>query len=244
MIPPAEHASRRFVFEKDTFAFKNELVWQYRFDSATGGMATFRTDPPPSYALRCFVMVRSARQFFYHARFAPELPVASADEYRSLVRRVVRRNARYPSADADKVVIPGFASLRAFSSGQEAVLKAACGGAWQSYVLRSHWRMVFHISREHQEGVARRLTLTFPERPDPVVHIVRFPEMTINHGITLFERADSAKEIRFRVYDPNLPERPGELTYDRASRTFFFPANHYWAGGRVDVIEVYRNWMY
>ena len=244
MIAPAKHVSRRFVFEHDTFAFKNELIWQYRPDSATGRMITFRTEPPPTYAHRCFVMVRSARQFFYHARFAPGLPATSATEYRTLIRRVVGRSPRHPSPEARKVVFPGFASLRAFSEAQEPLLKETCGGAWQSYALRSHWRMVFPISRAHQERTVRQFTLIPPRRPDPVVHIVRFPELTINHGITLFERTENEKEIRFKVYDPNLPQQPGELTYERASRTFFLPANHYWAGGRVDVIEVYRNWLY
>ncbi len=242
MTAPAE-PSFRFVFERDTFAFANELVWQYRFDRA-GRMTTVRTEPPPQYALRCFVMVRSARQFFYHARFAPEAPPASAAEYQKLIRRVVARNPRYPSRDGDEIIIPGFSSLRAFSAAHEQLLKANCGGAWQSYVLRSHWRMVFPISREHQERIARRLALDSATRPDPILHIVRFPQLTINHGITLFHRTETGKEIRFQVYDPNMPARPGELTYDRAARTFFFPANHYWAGGQVDVIEVYRNWLF
>ncbi len=244
MNPSANQPSRRFAFERDTFAFANELVWQYRMDPATGRMTTFRANPPPRYAHRCFVMVRSARQFFYHARFAPELPAASFEEYRSLIRRVVACSPRHPASEAKKIVFPGFPSLRAFSMAREQLLKDNCGGAWQSYALRSHWRMVFPISRAHQEQTALRLTLAPPQRAEPILHIVRFPELTINHGITLFARSENDKEIRFQIYDPNLPDRAGELTYDRGSRTFFLPRNHYWAGGRVDVIEVYRHWLF
>jgi hypothetical protein len=34
------------------------------------------------------------------------------------------------------------------------------------------------------------------------------------------------------------------LIYRRAEQTFHLPRNHYWAGGRVDVIEVFRGWIY
>jgi hypothetical protein len=247
---PAEAApqpgpqTRPFVFATDTFAFPNELVWQYRFDAASGRMRTYRNDPPPTYAHRCFVLVRAARQFFYHARFAPELPEMDPPAYQALIHRVLSRSPRRPSLDPERETIPGFASLRAFSQAHETLLKSTCGGAWRSYFLRSHWRMVFPISRRHQEQTAHRLSLVPAARIDPIVHLVRFPQLTINHGLTLFARADSASEIRFQAYDPNLPDRPAELIYDRPRHTFFFPPNHYWAGGRVDVIEIYRGGFY
>ena len=65
---------RRFEFERDTFAFPNELVWEYHFDAATGTTAARRRVPAPDYALRCFVLVRAARQFLYHACFDPAAP--------------------------------------------------------------------------------------------------------------------------------------------------------------------------
>jgi hypothetical protein len=244
VAPRVESPTRAFVFATDTFAFPNELVWQYRLDPASGRMRTCRNDPPPTYAHRCFVLVRAARQFFYHARFAPELPESERALYRALIRRVLSRDPRRASPDADRVTVPGFSSLRAFSQSHETLLKSICGGAWRSYFLRSHWRMVFPISRRHQEQTARRLLLTPTVRMDPIVHLVRFPQLTINHGLTLFARADFASEVRFQAYDPNVPDRPAELVYDRTRRTFFFPPNHYWAGGRVDVIEIYRGGLY
>ena len=33
---------RRFEFERDAFAFPNELVWEYHFDAATGATAARR----------------------------------------------------------------------------------------------------------------------------------------------------------------------------------------------------------
>ena len=234
----------RFQFDRDTFAFANELFWEYRMDPSTGAVTTFRNTPPPRYAHRCFVMVRSARQFLYHARFDATQPVADAPTYRHLIRAVVSRNPRRPSPDASMIVIPGYDNLRALSQAQESLLKAECGGAWQSYCLRSHWRMVFPISRQHQEQTARQLLQSFRTRWAPIVHLVRFPQLTINHGIVLMDATETDTGIQFAAYDPNVPAHPTELTYRRAERTFHFPRNHYWAGGPLNVIEVYRGWIY
>ena len=78
----------------------------------------------------------------------------------------------------------------------------------------------------------------------PVVHLFRFPHVTINHGILLFAVTAANGELRFRAYDPNIPAHPVELIYRQADRTFEFPRNHYWVGGRLHVVEIYRNWIY
>ena len=244
MILPPVAPARQFDFERDTFSFANELVWEYRLDPATGSMVTLKNNPPRPYTHRCFVMVRSARQFFYHARFEARQPPVAADSYRRLIRQVVGRSPRQPSREPDKIVFPGYDGLRAFSQAHEALLKAECGGAWQSYVLRSHWRMVFPISRRHQENISARLLESFDQRAMPIVHLVRFPQLTINHGIVLFGHQETETEILFAAYDPNQPGHPTQLVYRRTEQTFHLPRNHYWAGGRVDVIEVFRGWIY
>jgi hypothetical protein len=236
---------RPFQFERDTFAFAHELVWEYRFDPATGKTTTVRAQPPPTYYHRCFVMVRAARQFFYHARFEPASPPpASAEACARLVRAVVSRNPRRLSAEPDRVVIPGYDGLRALSRAWEPVLKAECGGAWESYFLRSHWRMVFPVSRRHQEKTARRLAQALQQGGIPVVHLFRFPHVTINHGILLFAVAEANGLLRFQAYDPNIPAQPVELTYHLANHAFHFPPNHYWAGSKLQVVHIYRNWLY
>jgi hypothetical protein len=144
MIWPTEQR-RRFSFERDTFTFANELYWEYRFDPATGATTTITNNPPPTYAHRCFVMVRSARQFFYHARFEPTAPRAEEAVCRRLIGEVVSRSPRRLSAEAERVIIPGYDCLRAFSAANASLLKAVCGKAWESYFVRSHWRMVFPI---------------------------------------------------------------------------------------------------
>jgi hypothetical protein len=244
MISATSSLPRRFEFDRDTFAFANELVWEYRLDPASQKMVSRRSDPPPAYAHRCFVLARSARQFFYHARFDATLPVADEETCRRMVREVVSRNPRTASPEARRAVVPGYDSLRSFSQARAALLKATCGGAWQSYVLRSHWRMILPVSRRHQERMAGQLLRSVPARRASIVHLFRFPALSINHGIVLYDIAELEAGLRFAAYDPNQPGQPTELEYHRADRTFYFPRNHYWAGGPVQVVETYCGWLY
>ncbi len=244
MGPPPDYRSRSFEFERDTLTFANELVWRYSFDPTTGAMSVARTHPAPTYSHRCFVLVRSVRQFFYHAHFERSLPEVETEVYRGLIHQVVSRNPRRRSAQRERIVIPGYECLRAFCQAHEPLLKGECGGPWQSYFLRSHWRMVFPVWRRHQERMARQLQQAVRQGSAPTVHLFRFPRVRINHGLLLFGMAESEREIRFEAYDPNTPAHSAKLIYDRALRAFRFPAASYWAGGTVSVIEIFRGGLY
>jgi hypothetical protein len=233
---------RRFEFDRDTFAFANQLVWEYHFDESSGATTARRRVPPPDYALRCFVLVRAVRLFFFHARFAPDAEPVSDGVYRRLVRAVLGRDPRRISEPAARVVIPGFAGLREMSAAREALLKAVCGGAWRSYVQRSHWHIVVPVSRRHQERTARDLLEAVRHDGAPIVHLLRFPSLAINHGMVVFHGARTADGAEFLAYDPNQPETPARLTYDRARRAFSMPATRYWRGGDLDLFEIFRRW--
>ncbi len=235
---------RRFDFERDAFAFPNELVCAYEFDPGGGHPKLVARRPRPDYALRCFVMVRAARSFFLHADFRPEETQVAESHLRRRVREVVSRNPRVPSMPDRRVAFPGFAGLRAFSQAHEALLKAECGGAWRSYVLRSHWRMVLPISRTHQQRTRARLVERLAHGAHPIVHLVRFPQLTINHGMLLMSAETGRGETRFAAYDPNDPSRPATLAFEEESRSFRLPANRYWPGGTLDVLEICRNWWF
>jgi hypothetical protein len=234
----------RFEFARDTFAFANELVCEYRFDTPDGRPRLTPRQPRPDYALRCFVVVRAARQFRYHAEFQPGQAPLPASEVHRRIREVIRRNPRIPCPPERRVQFPGFDGLRSFSVAWETGLKAMCGGAWRSYVLRSHWRMVLPILRGHQSRTAKRLTQELAAGRTPIVHLVRFPRLTINHGMLVFDTEGSGTGQVFLAYDPNDPAQPARLTYSPATRTFSLPANWYWEGGKLDIIEIYRNWWF
>src|SRR2546430_11716 len=92
--PPSASPTRPFQFARDTFAYANELVWEYDVNPASRKTGVHRREPKPDYSLHCFVVARSARQFFDHARFDPALPKADRATYRHLIRQVVGRNPR------------------------------------------------------------------------------------------------------------------------------------------------------
>jgi hypothetical protein len=233
---------RQFEFARDSFAFENETFWEYRFDATTKKTTASPRQPKPTYGHRCFVLTRAARQFLYHTRFDTSQPAPDDATCRRLIRQVVTRNPRKPCTPANLIVIPGYASLREFSQARARWLKEECGGAWRSYVLRSHWRMVFPISRLHQAGTAASLQAALEHNIPPIVHLVKFPSLTINHSLILFAAVKTEKGIEFEGYDPNNPVRPVNLLYDDHSKTFTLPPQLYWAGGELDIIEIYRSW--
>jgi hypothetical protein len=237
----ASPALRRFDFMRDSFAFINELVWAYDLNQATGKMTFGRRDPKPEYAHRCFAMARVARQFFYHARFAPEQSVATNQIYRQQVRAVIARSLHIPCKPEERIIISGFADLREFSRTHKKLLKAECGGAWRSYFLRSHWRMILPFSRAHQTCTAGSLVTALQTNLLPIVHIVKFPALTVNHAIVLFDVTETSHKLEFESYDPNNSERPERLTFDRTEQTFFLPLNSYWPGGALNVSHISRS---
>ncbi len=240
---PAGADRRVFDFYSDSFAYPNELLWVYEYD-AEGNWTTRQREPKPTYAQHCFVVARSAQQFLNCVRFALELPPADEATYRRLIRKVVATSPRTRLSDKEKIVIPGYANLREFSQFQETLLKEESGGAWQSYFQRGHWRMVFPFSRHHQESTAHELLQRVHGGETAVLHVVRFPQLTINHAVLVYDAAVSDDGITFSIYDPNRPEVPAVLNYDRATRTFNLPANLYFNGGRVDIYAVYRGFCY
>lgn len=103
--------------------------------------------------------------------------------------------------------------------------------------------MVFPIARAHQTRTAARLVTALEKNISPIIHLVKFPSLTINHGMVLFDAVATRNGVEFSAYDPNSPWQPVNLTFDRAGKTFSLPPNRYWPGGELNVIEIYRNWL-
>lgn len=161
-----------------------------------------------------------------------------------LIREVVSRSEREYSADAEKIVIPGYTNLFDFSRANEKLLKENCGGAWQSYLQRGNWRVVFPVPRSHQARIAEQVMTKIRTNQPVIVHLALYPSMAVNHALLLYGVEESGPEVRFRGYDPNTAEAPVTLTYHREQRQFIFPRNLYFQGGEVNVFEIYHTWNY
>lgn len=235
---------RHFDFSRDTFSFRNEISSEYRTNAATGQRESVPVIPKPEYTQHCFVVALSACQFFENARFDASQPKADESTYANLIRRVVHRSLRRPLTEHEKILIPGYADLRSFSAEHEELLKRECGGAWQSYFQRGHWRMIFPFTRNHQKKMAAQLFDDVMSGHPPVVHLVTFPRLSINHAVVVIGAERDAQQIRFSVYDPNNSAESRPLTFDESTRTFSYPANRYYKGGSLNVYEVYRGVFY
>jgi hypothetical protein len=243
-MPAAPQANdRAFNFDRDTFAYANELDWEYRIDPVSGKTTIQLNEPAPQFIHRCFAVSHMARQFFRYASFDPSLPKIDDAGYRNLISEVTSRSSG-PAEQNGRIVIPGYADLRSLSQANVAMLKEASGSSLRSYFQLSNWRMIFPFGRDRQEAEARRVLEEEKANRLPIMHLIRFspfPIADINHVIVVTSASETPTEIRFSVYDPNNAQTPGVLSFDFTSRSFIFPTTNYFADGPVNAYEIFRD---
>ena len=240
--PAVDPAPARFAFPADTFAFANQLLWTYEPDPATGQLVGTPRDPEPDFTFQCGPMARAARQFYWGARFEPATPPLDDAGYDARVRALFDTSPRHPPDS--KVVIPGYADLRSFSAAHEALLKAALMNVWPNSMQRGNWRLLFPFWPDEQRALAERIQDELARGWLPIVHLVLFPERSINHLVLVFAAETTKAEIRFLAYDANFADHAITLVYDRAARTFAVPPMPFFPGGVVKAYEVYDGLWY
>jgi hypothetical protein len=227
---------RTFDLRNDTFDFANETVFQYGVDEG-GKLRISKRDEPPRYAHRCFVMSRAVLQFHQFARFAPELPRTSREEYAKLVKRISRIPA-WSHSPRERVVVPAFRDLREFSAVLPGVLQENMGAWFPSYVRVGNFRMAMGHPRYGQAATARWLQNSITETRPRALYLSLFPHL--NHCVVAFRMERKANgDPRFWVYDPNYPGKAAWLDYRSATRSFEFEPRWYFPGGKVNVMRVY-----
>lgn len=239
--PPAG-TPRPLRFPADVFAFANETVWEYHRDETSGRQWWTQREPRPPFSLRCGPMARAVRQFFTNARFDPAAPRLDAAGYEPLVRAVMASDPRRDRAEP--VVIPGYADLRTFSTDHAGLVQQHISGAWTSQLQRGNWRMIFPFPRGHQEATLRRVREGLAAGRPPILHVLRFPNITLNHMIVVYAAEETPAEVRLFAYDPNDAERPVVVRYDRAARLFAYPQTPYFSGGPIRAYEIYDGWLH
>jgi hypothetical protein len=238
----APSAAAALRFPEDVFAFANETVWEYHDDAADGRQQWTKRDPRPPFSLRCGPMARAVRQFYDNARFDPSAPRADAATYERLVVAVMASDPRRPRAE--RIVIPGYPDLRTFSADHATLIQSHVSGAWSSQLQRGNWRMIFPFSQAHQAATMQKLVREVAAGHAPIVHVLRFPNITMNHMIVVYAAEETPAEMRFFAYDPNNASAPVVLSYDRVARRFSYPRTLYFPGGPVRVYEIYDGWLY
>jgi hypothetical protein len=117
-----------FRFNRDTFAFANETVFEYRDGLAHLRKPSATENQPRPYTRRCFVMSRAALQFRKFARFDPHGAPLDDRVLTERVRTITRRPAWGEALPADRrIVFPGYTNLRAMSRTRSRVLQENIG---------------------------------------------------------------------------------------------------------------------
>src|SRR5438132_8076943 len=213
-LPPeggadARGAAPEFLFSRDTFAFANLIRVRH-------------PDGDDLYANYCFVLARGLRQFKQFARFDPALPRLDHAGYVALVRRVAARPPWQPALPEDeRIVIPGYASLRKFSQAEEAAAKEGLGSRLWTLVHWGNWRVTFWVTPAHQDNVAREIVSELRAGRLVQLLVTNWPKPELNHTVVAFASSDSSTTIDFAVWDPNDPDAPGVVTFDRQARRFW-----------------------
>jgi hypothetical protein len=236
LLASALGQARPFDLQRDTFAFSNDTVFTYGVDEA-GQLNIGRRAEPAAYAHRCFVLARGVMQFHQFARFAPDQPKLSREEYRRRMRTLFRIPIWWP-APRHRIVFPGYRDLHHFSLGYEGLLKETLGNWMPSYIRIGNWRMSMGHLRCGQAAAARWLDESLAEGKLRAIYIARFPRM--NHVVIVYaSRKLRNGNTRYTIYDPNYPNEPSWVDYVPGERSFNFQKRWYFPGGRVNVMRVF-----
>lgn len=221
-----------FDFARDTFAFPNDI-------------RSRNPDKPDLYANYCFVLARGLRQFFAAARFEPGAPRLEPEAYVALVRRVREYPAWGPPLpDAERVVIPGYASLREFSAAQEPAVKEGLGGRFWTLVHWTNWRVTFPVTGAHQETVAREVVEELRAGRLVQLLVTNWPTPELNHTVVAFAYRPVDAGVDLTVWDPNDPAEAGLITFEQGPRRFWATRLHDTRPGPIRAFRMYTSpWL-
>lgn len=229
-VRPAEPARARFEVGRDAFAFPNLVRAEH-------------PDGREVFANYCIIMARAASQFFRFARFAPDEPPVTPEVYTRLTREVTAIAPwAPPRTQGERVVIPGYPDLHAFSRAEEPAIKAAFGSNVLSMVHWRTWRVGVAFSPEHQRGLALELVRELEAgRPAPLM-ITNFPHADLlNHAVLVYDYRRQTAVVEFLAYDPNDPGSPLSLHFDPATRGFWVEPLTYSPPGRIRAFRLYTS---
>jgi hypothetical protein len=238
--PPATPAPHAFDYDTDSFSFANETVWNYVNGSVQTDSAHESTKKR-DYTRRCFVVTRAAVQFWKFARFDPKAKPLPRAELADRIREVTERSVWLdPLPARDRIVFPGYASLREISAADPTLFQANIGLGWPVYFRAGNATIAMPLTRSTEtrlsDEIQRDLSLNYPT----IVWLYNFPSLSINHVVVIFGAHQRPGHVTYDVYDPNYAQGSKHLDYDSATQTFSYRPTFYFKGGTVEVRAIYR----
>jgi len=230
---------RTFCLRNDVFAFPNETIWHHENGRAQWERAQKGKTGGERYMKRCFVLTRSASQFWRFANFAPDQPRPSTAELARQIRAVVAQPIWKAQRNPTRITIGGFANLRDASAAEPDVFRTNLGGWRQSYFRFGNWRIILPMGPPKQRATVVQLRQLLANDGPVVLWLINFPWLSINHAV-LAARENEGRPGSFEVYDPNLPDKPQTLVFDEGLSQFHYPPTFYFRGGAVGVRAAYH----
>jgi hypothetical protein len=238
-------AEPEFRFDRDTFAFANQTVFEYHEGHASLRKAS--TVKRDAYNRHCFVLCRTAMQFKKFARFEPVGAPLDDTSLAARVRAVTHQPAwREPLPEDQRIVFPGYKDLREMSEARRELLQRNIGHGWPSYFRISNARMMFLQSARYQEQTHTRLSAALASGQVFIGFLTTYPRLSINHSVLVYKRKSVSPNPgieTYLVYDPNHPESPRELTWSPKTRAFAYQKDWDFIGGFVRIYQVYAKWL-
>ena len=239
--PKAHAAANKFSYARDTFAFANVTVFKYY-----RGIAFLRSPSEEDrklYTRRCFVMTRTAVQFYKFARFDPNGRPLDDRELARRIRAVTRRapwHAALP--ENERIVFPGYANLHEMSETRTKLLQQNIGIGWPTYIRIGNFRMLFQHDPRYQEKTHANLNAALDRGDLFIAYLSTFPSLAINHSILIYTHKPARPGTDtedYLAYDPNHPDGPRELQWSAKHRAFAYQKDSDFIGGFVRVYQVY-----
>jgi hypothetical protein len=237
--PPATKAPRPLSYPDDTFAFKNETVWNYVNGVPVPEAADSKREH--QYDERCFVLSRSIVQFWKFARFDPSQQPLDAAGLAARIREVTERSVWLPALSAqERIVIPGYHNLHAASAAMPGVFQANLGLGWPFYFRVGNGVIIVWVSRHMEAALNEEIWHDLQMNTPSILWVYRFPSLKLNHVIVVYSGTHDATGYHYHVYDPNYCDRFSHFDYHPATRTFAFQPVYYFKGGPVTARSIYR----
>jgi len=230
-----------FRFDRDTFAFANQTVFEYHEGHASlRKLSAIKRD---AYNRHCFVMSRTALQFKKFARFEPRSAALNDTALAARVRAVIGQPTWVePLPEKQRIVFPGYKDLKEMSKARRELVQLNIGHGWPSYFRISNARMMFQDGTGYQERTHARLNAALARGDLFVAFLTTYPRFSINHSVLIYKLKSSLPNPgvdRYLVYDPNHSEAPRELTWFVRDRAFAYQKDYDFIGGYVRVYQVY-----
>jgi hypothetical protein len=233
-------APRPFRYDTDSFSFANETVWNY-IDGSVQTDSVRTPSKQRDYTRRCFVVTRAAVQFWKFSRFTPKAPALSRDQLAHRIRQVTARSVWLPALPPDqRIVIPGYANLRAVSAAEPGVFQANIGQGWPVYFRAGNAPIAAPVYRETEARLNQEISRDLQLNEPTIVWLYLFPSLKINHVVVVISGCRTGDHYRYQVYDPNYTDGPKKLDFDVTTRTFSYQPTFYFKGGAVDARAIYR----